>query len=378
MRIGLGCTTIEPAITKGQIDGIGVYTAGLLQGLKQNQCSVQPYVYPSFIKKRVALQLSEAQYFKYSYKAYLLKSLLLPAAFSFYKEIESQIDIYHAPDHLMPRFKKIPTIATLHDGLMLSNPEWYTGWRSLKNRSHLTSMKKASHIITISNAMRKEIVEYWHIPEEKISVVYNGIASNWFLRFNETERLKTLKRLNISTSFLLMVGTLQPKKNVPRLIAAYLSLPRRLKERYTLIIVGKAGWNNKESLAAIAKLQESGYGRWLQYVNFDDLRVLFQAASLYLHPSLHEGFGLTLLQGFASNVPTLTSNVAAMPEVAGEAAYLVDPYSVEDIAQGIEKLLENPVLCAHYIKLGQARVQDFSWIKCAAETAQVYQQVLKK
>lgn len=220
--------------------------------------------------------------------------------------------------------------------------------------------------------MIPELVEHIGIKPEKISVVYLGIQEEWFQKTSEAHKLAALKKFNLPRNFLLFTGTLQHKKNLPRIIHAYLALPTDIQEAYPLVIVGRAGWGTEESLAAIQKLTDQKKGVWLNYVSIEELRVLFQCASLYVHPSLHEGFGLTLLEAFASETPVLTSNVTALPEVAGDAAYFVDPYSVAEISQGIQRMLTSPSLQEVLVQKGVARARKFSWEKCAEETLKVY------
>lgn len=155
-----------------------------------------------------------------------------------------------------------------------------------------------------------------------------------------------------------------------------MQLPPDIRQEFPLLVAGRAGWDTEDSIKAIKALEAEQCGRWLNYVTLHELRVLFQSASLYTHPSLHEGFGLTLLQAFASGTPVLTSNITAMPETAGGAAYLIDPHSVESIAEGLRRLLTSPTLREELIKKGSLRVQDFSWEKCARETLAVYRELL--
>jgi len=379
MKIGLGTTMIEPAITQGQIDGVGFYAKNIWEYLQKSQQSVIPCSFPPLKQRQFKSAFSNGQTFAWPYMIATGISLFPQNIFNIHAHIEKSIDLFHATDHLVPRLKKIPVIATLHDALTLSHPEWYGAhFRQIKNWIRKSSIHWADHIITISHSMVKEMVEFWGIPENKISVVYNGLDDFWRETVPEEQRKQVIKKLNIPENFLLVVCTLQPKKNIPRIIDAFLKLPKDVREQYPLVITGKAGWNTEESLSAIERLTQSQTGYWLKYVNTEDLRALFQSTRLYMHPSLHEGFGLTLLQGFASRVPVLTSNITAMPEVAGNAAYLVDPYSIDSMQQGMLKLLTNETLCQDLIKKGLDRVQAFSWEKCAKETQHIYNFIINK
>jgi glycosyltransferase involved in cell wall biosynthesis len=207
-------------------------------------------------------------------------------------------------------------------------------------------------------------------------VVHLGVSPWWFERASAEDKEVVLKKFNLPNKFVLFTGTLQQKKNLPRLVAAYLELPLDLQTEYPLVVVGRAGWGMEESLASIQTLTEQKRGHWLKYVSMDELRALFQSSSAYLHPSLHEGFGLTLLEAFASETPVLTSNVAALPEIASDAAYLVDPYSISEIRDGMQALLTDSGLRERLVMKGNKRVQDFSWEKCARETLKVYESLL--
>ena len=377
MRIGFSCTMIEPSITQNQIDGVGFYTQHLLREYTTLQKTILPYSFPPLKELRMQSNVPAGSTFRLPYALYTACSLITPRAISLYPALEKKIDLFHATDHLVPKLKNKPVIATLHDSLILTHPDWYSArLRHVKNIIRVKSVRWANHVITISNSMLKEIVEYWGIKEKNISVVYNGITDDWFTEISPEIRKKVIEKLGIPENFILVVGTLQPKKNIARIVDAYLGLPKDIQEQYPLVIVGKAGWNTEESLAAIQRLIEKKAGHWLKYIADDDLRALFQATRLYLHPSLHEGFGLTILQAFASRVPVITSNITAMPEVASDAAQLVDPYSVDELMSAIQNLLLSPVTCNELIKKGVIRARQFSWKKCAEETMQVYQTVL--
>lgn len=375
MRIGLSCTTLEPSLTVEKIDGIGTYTKNIHEELISRGVSVTPISFPNKFLKRS--DLPNGKLFPWSYGASILLSRLTPLSFS-NQTIESNIELFHSTDHMIPKFKKIPVIATIHDGLMFQSSPFIPGKRLtyLKILARKKSLDWASHVITGSSAMIPELIESCGIHPEKISVVPDGISPWWFEALSEEKIKEVLKTLRLPSKFVLFAGTLHPKKNLPRLIDAYLELPEDLIKEYPLIIVGKKGWNANESLSAIQKLEAKKGGRWLNYVTIDELRILFQAATVYLHPSLHEGFGLTLLQSFASKTPVLTSNITAMPETAGGAAYLVDPYSVLQIKEGIKKLLINSTLRQELILKGETRVQEFSWQKCVDGILKVYQAVL--
>ncbi len=376
MRIGLTSTTIEPAITHGHIDGIGTYTKNLYETLINTGEKVTPYAFPN-TKKPIKSGLVNGKFFPLSYSTATINSFINP--FNIYGKLKKDIDILHVTDHMLPKVRDVPVVATLCDAIMFNHANWH--WDTVR----LGNMKKwlrkktihwADHFITISHAMVPELVEHIGIKEEKISVTYLGIHDEWFIKKSAEYKEAVLKKFNLPNHFLLFTGTLQHKKNLPRVIEAYLQLPADIQETYPLVIVGRSGLGTKESLAAIHELTGRKKGCWLQYVSLDELYVLFQAASLYIHPSLHEGFGLTLLEAFASETPVVTSNVTALPEIAKDAAFIVDPYSIDAIRNAIQQVLTSPQLQHELVQKGIARAREFSWHQCAAKTLDVYKSIL--
>ncbi len=368
MKIGLSCTTIEPQLTQGKIDGIGVYTKTLYEQFSQ-QHHITAFSYPALKQSG----FKDGQLFPLSYTKATLASLFKPAATLLYKKHAKNLDLLHITDHMVPRIQHVPIIATIHDALMFTHPEWYPSkLRSIKNYLRKETFKWVNHFITVSHSMVNELVNYLNIPEKKISVVHNGISSWWYESIPDEKRNMVLNKLNLPHKFILFTGTLQPKKNVSRIIQAFLELPKDIRREYPLVIAGKAGWGAADILMWIEKLKADG-GYWLNYISNEELRALYQAATLYLCPSLHEGFGYTLLEAFASQTPAITSNLSALPEVAGNAAYLVDPYSVSDMKNAMQTLLTNVDLRQGLVAKGILRAQEFSLEKCAMETLKVYE-----
>lgn len=378
MRIGLTCTTIEPVIAQGKIDGIGTYTKNLLESLTKKGQKVRPL---SFANAKQTLQSAfpDGQFFPFSYSFATIASLINPFPFSLHTKLASAIDILHVTDHMLPKVRKIPVVATICDAIMFNPAHWH--WDTIK----LANVKKwirkktihwADHYITISKAMIPELVEYIGIKEEKISVVYLGILPWWFEPVSDTQKQAVLTKFKLPDQFIFVTGTIQHKKNLPRLIEAFLQLPLDIQEAYPLVIAGRPGWGTEESLKAIQTLLDKKRGVWLDYVSIFDLKVLYQTAALYAQPSLHEGFGLTLLEAFASKTPVVTSNVTALPEIANGAAYLVDPYSPMEITQAMQTILTSRRLQDELIAKGLARAREFSWEKCADETIKIYQSLL--
>lgn len=374
MRIGLSLTTLEPTISQGKIDGIGMYTKNLYETLLRRHEDITPFSFPNSKEKNISA-FPRGRMFNYSYSLSTLGSLLSP--FTLHHHLTKDIDLFHATDHMIPQMKDIPLIATIHDAIMFQHPEWHSfRFGRLKKMIRKKTFHWPDRYITISKAMVTEIAEFSGIDPDKIDVIYHGVAPEWFDKASDETLFHIRKKYQLPEKFILFASTLQEKKNLPRLVQAYSQISCDLQAEYPLIIVGRPGWGNEASMASVNQIISQKKGAWLNYVPYDDLRILFQCASLYVHPSLHEGFGLTIIEAFASGTPVITSNVAAMPEVADNAAVLIDPLSIDEIKKAITTLLQSEHLRDELIQKGMIRAKQFSWEKCAEETIKSYKKLL--
>lgn len=376
MRIGIGSTKLEPSLCHGRIDGIGVYVQCLLQHYKKQGYNATPISFPPFKYPWHSMQLPHSMKFNLPYSLATMVALT-PLGTALNHSLEKKIDLYHATDYLIPRFRHIPVIATLHDAIMLKHPEWCNPrLREIKNFLIKRSLQWTDHIIAISQAMISDLVEYWGVDENKISVIHQGLEDKWLKKISVEEKSAVLNKFNLQEGFLFSVGTLQPRKNFLRIIQAYELLPLELQKQHKLVLVGKDGWQSDEIRHEILRMQAEHKIVWLQYVTDEELQALYQSARLLLFPSLSEGFGLPVLQAFASDLPLLTSNTTSLPEIAGNAAYYVDPLNAEEIKNGIIKLLEDSELNKKLINSGRERVKLFTLEKCATQTMKLYQKII--
>ena len=232
--------------------------------------------------------------------------------------------------------------------------------------------ERASLIIAISENTKSDIVKYLHIPEDKIRTIYCGVGDE-FRRIEDVQYLKSrLKGIGMDYPYLFYLGTLEPRKNVERLIEAFIQLKKGRKINEKLVISGIKGWGYQSIFDRVAS---SGIEKEVIFTDFvpsESLPFLYNGASAFVYPSLYEGFGLPVLEAMACGVPVVTSNVSSLPEVAGDAAVLINPYSVDDLTNGISRILSDGDLRNSCITKGIERAKSFSWERCAIETRKVF------
>jgi len=377
MRVGFGVTGLARARIYGGIDGIGSYTRELMQRLDENPAvRLFPISYGHPAKHLDGTSRTVMRFNKYAPLAAL--SAVSGISFCGSWKLGKRVDLIHATDHYIPRHRNIPVVATLHDAIPLSHPEWVNaGFRKLKNTLWKRAAHWAAHIITISEYSKQEIAHYFAIDAQKISVIPNGVDERWFRPLDEDTRNKVLKQYNLPRHYFLVVGTLQPRKNIARIIEAYRSLPTGIRHEVPLIVVGRAGWRCENVVETLTSPAEGDSLRWLKHLPDDDLFAVLKGATALVFPSLCEGFGLPVVEAFAAGTPVITSNTTALPEVAGDAALLVNPLDVADIAAAMQSMLEQPELANVLRRKGKERALAYSWDVTAAMTLDVYQKTLE-
>ena len=376
MRVGISTTPIEKHLTGGRKDGIGVYTENLISSLNQlASIETTGFYYPPSVFD--VLSSSNDSPAKPLYLPFVYGSVLSNILGMYdinRKVIDGVVDVYHSTDYRIPRLKNTPVVATLYDAIPLKNPEWASArLRWLKNRVMVNSAKWADHVITISNFMVDDIMNYWGVPRERITVVHCGVSSYWSEKQSADQISDVKRKYGITKPYILFVGTFQPRKNITRIIQAYHALSAHCRNEHQLVLVGKKGWKCEELVASIRALEAANDCVWVENAADEDLRCLYQGSKVFLFPSLSEGFGLPVLEAFASHVPVITSKGTALEEIAGDAAYLVDPYSVEDMVCAITDVLSlGDEATQEMTKKGIRQSLQFSWEAAAEQIHDVY------
>lgn len=281
-------------------------------------------------------------------------------------------DIFLSLGHYAPRFTPIKNIVTITDLGFLTYPEQLTR-KDLWQLKHWTdySVRSAGHIIAISEYTKKDIIKFYHINPNKISIIYPGYDKDLFRPLNNQKEIeKILLKYNITKPYLLFIGALKPNKNLERLITAFSRLEYK---NFNLVIVGKKGWFYESIFETVSKLKLEDRIIFTGFVPDIELPFLLNAARLFVFPSLYEGFGMPVIEAMACGTPVVTSNVASLPEVIGDAGVTVDPYRVEDITAGIIDGLEKHIF---YSEKGLKRVKSFSWDQSAKQLIKIIERFL--
>lgn len=283
-------------------------------------------------------------------------------------------DVFHSPDHTLPvlplRAKKIVTV---HDLSFYKHPETFP-WmkRSYKKLITPGSLRRADAVIADSASTKKDIIDIFGEPEDKISVVHIGVGEE-FKKIDDPAALKQLKdQRGLDRPFILFVGTLEKRKNIEGLIDAYIIAVREQGVSHDLVVVGRKGWLYE---GVFKKVRGAGMQDRIKFI-FDarqeELPLIYNLADLFVYPSVYEGFGLPVLEAMACGTAVITSNVSSLPEVAGDAAVLVDPMDSSAIAGAISKVLSDKQYKAVLSQKGIERAKQFTWERCARETLEVY------
>jgi alpha-1,3-rhamnosyl/mannosyltransferase len=369
---------IEPGLTGGRLDGIGIYTRALMRHLPRTGCTVLPYSWPRprMGKSAHGAGISIGQPMPQSFETASLVDLATPGA----HRVHMPADLFHVTDYRIVRMD-CPVVATLHDALPIQYPEWCNPrLRSVKNWLQRKATAKADHVIALSYFAIDELVACFGVNPQRVSVVYCGVDDEWLEPAEDAAVSATLAQYKLNPGYFLTVGTLQPRKNIERLLDAWLMLPKALRDERALVVVGARGWRCESLVARLQAVQADGENLvWLdRLTDHGALRHLYAGAGVFAFPSLYEGFGIPVVEAFASRVPVVASNASSLPEVTQGAALEVDPLDTGALADALHVLALDSRERARCIALGRERAEQLTWLATARQTADVYRAVLSQ
>jgi glycosyltransferase involved in cell wall biosynthesis len=287
-----------------------------------------------------------------------------------------RLDLLHSPHYTVPLALECPSVVTIHDMTFFLFPRSHQLYRRLFFRAMIPrAARRANAIITPSVSTRTDLLRLLGVAENRVRVVLHGVTPDFRPILDCSASRELLARYGIQTPYLLYVGNLEPRKNLPRLLRAFGEL---LQEEISawLVLVGTRGWMNTPIGETVRTLRLGERVRFTGYVEQEDLPTLYSRAAGFVYPSLYEGFGFPVLEAMACGVPVVTSNTSSMAEIAGEAALLVDPFDASALAQALGKVLRDPRLAGDLGRRGLARAREFTWSRTATGTLEVYREAV--
>jgi len=287
-------------------------------------------------------------------------------------------DVFHTPHYVLPPLTTTRSVVTIHDCIHLMFPQY------LPNRIApyyargvmWAAAHRATRILTVSEASKRDILRFFDVPEAKIDVISNAIDERFDTPPDDEQVRLVRERFQLDGEFLLYAGNIKPHKNLERLIEAFHQLHADSRfQHLTLLIIGDEISKYPTLRRTVQRLMLHKHVRFLGFVPYETLRVLYRLASVFVFPSLYEGFGLPPLEAMASGTPVVTSNVSSLPEVTGDAAMLIDPYDAGAIAAGVRQVLEDGALRARMVARGLEHAHSYSWETSVRRIHEVYKAV---
>ncbi len=370
-----------------KMSGIGYCQAGLVGSMiKSNPEDLYTYEYFSrkdheIKRNRLSAfmqencRINESHFSGFLYRT-VMNMIPIPYSLFFGKKSE----LTHFFNYIIPPFVHGKKVVTIHDMVIKAYPETvrfrtkqllYTGMKK--------SMRRADVIITDSEFSKSEIIKYYPKYKDKIKVIYCGVNLEKFHPINDSERINTVKKnLEITGDYFLYLGTIEPRKNLERLIEAYRILLDKDINVPSLVMAGGKGWLNSGIYQKVTELHLEDKVKFTKYIPDEDMCPLINGATAFVFPSIYEGFGMPPLEAMACGVPVISSGAASLPEVVGDCAVIVDAYSPQSICDGMYKIYSDEKLRADLKKRGPERAARFTWEQSASALHDIYKEVTGK
>jgi glycosyltransferase involved in cell wall biosynthesis len=286
-------------------------------------------------------------------------------------------DVVHFTNGMMPFASPVPTVVTIHDMSLTMYPRYHPLRRVLLNRPLVdVAARRADAIITVSQSAKRDIMRIYGTDAARIHVVHEAAAPSFQPVRDASALEKVRRRYRLADRFILYVGTIEPRKNLPKLIAAFARRHKGGDLPHQLVCAGPYGWLSRDIEELIERLEIESALRFTGYVPFADLPALYSLAEMFVFPSIYEGFGLPVVEAMACGTPVVTGHVAALAEVAGGAVEHVERLEIDQLGETLVRLARSPERRHHLSLLGLQRSQVFSWDRAARETLNVYRHAL--
>jgi glycosyltransferase involved in cell wall biosynthesis len=286
------------------------------------------------------------------------------------------VTLFHAPHYVLPPLVACRSVVTIHDCIHLMFPQYLPNRLALgyARASMALASRRAARVMTVSESSKRDILRFFDTNPEKIAVIPNAYDERFAVEPDEEDVVRVRERYQLHDEFVLYAGNVKPHKNLERLIDAFQIVRTRGLDRLKLVLIGDEISKYAALRRAVHQHQLHKYVRFLGYLPEETLAVMYRLAGVFVFPSLYEGFGLPPLEAMASGTPVVTSNVSSLPEVAGDAAVLVDPYESQAIAEGMFRVLTDERLRRDLRQRGLARARQFSWAESIRRVHDIYMQ----
>ncbi len=367
MRIGIDALPLA-----GEKSGVGYYTEQLIRALERiedkNEYTLfstrdfdSPFSDPGRFRKRIMPHV-----WGYAW-------MQVGQPFQIAKE---RLDLYHGPNFVVPLVAPCPTVITIHDlsSFILRKTHKWTN-NMIQRVLVPPSARRSRAIIAVSEATRNDVVRIMGINEAKIHVIPEAVDEIFSPVVDNEIRSRVLRNLGLPKKFILFVGTLEPRKNIPALLEAYAHLIRNADIEHQLVLAGGQGWGGESIHQKVRSLGIEANVKFTGYVAREDLPALYSMADSFVYPSLYEGFGLPPLEAMACGTPIIVSDGSSLSSVVAEAGIRVDPKDISALAQAMRRVLLDERLREDLIEKGMERIKCFSWEATARETLALYQEV---
>ncbi|MEI8096598.1 MAG: glycosyltransferase family 1 protein [Candidatus Moraniibacteriota bacterium] len=384
MRIGIDIR----CLAEGKRTGVEEYTIALLSGLFEKAPENEYILFFNAWRKTIPDLSFATKYPNVTLKTFRFPNKLLNLALWYLKypkldKLVGGTDIFFLPNlNFSAVSKKTKLVVTAHDLSFEIFPETF----SLKRRIwhffiHFKNLVlSADKVIAVSQSTKNDLIDYYDVPEKKITVIQSGIGKQFHvMNRNDTALVSVQEKYHLPYKFILSLATLEPRKNIPAIISVFdalMALNNPVLNKYSLVIAGTRGWKCEETFEAIA---QSPYKEKIILTGFiadEDKSALYNLASIFVYPSLYEGFGFPPLEAMACGVPVIVSHSASLPEIVGDGGMLIDPYQPDEIFQALKQILLDTELTETLHKKSEKRAEHFSWDKTVNETINLFRSLM--